>query len=107
MPAIATAFMAIHLEIVKQLCPVTLMKNVELSPERTLNPKPNSLLFHHPPQTRERQPVITKRLPVPRRDHVDGVWQLRQNFVGMLHGRGFVYRRKTRQSFSPEMLPFE
>ena len=83
------------------------MKNVELSPARTLNPKPNALLFHHTPQTRERQSVITKRLPVPRRHHVDGVWQLRQNFVCMLHWLGFVYRRKARQSFSPEMLAFE
>src|SRR5688572_27773315 len=104
MTAIATALVAIHLEIVKQLCPVVLMKNVELPPARTLNPKPDSLLFHHTPQTRERQSVITKRLPVPRRHHVDGVWQLRQDFVCMLHWREFVYRRKARQTFSPEML---
>src|SRR5687767_3937084 len=107
MPAIATTLMAIHLEIVQQLCQGMLMKYVELSPARTINPKPNSLLVHHPPQTRERQPVITKYLHVPRRHHVDGLWQLRQNFVCLLHWLGLVQGRKACQSFSPKMLAFE
>ena len=83
------------------------MKNVELPAPRTLNPKPNSILFHDTPQTCERQPLIAKRLPMPRRDHVDGAWRMRQDFIGQLHWLRFVYRRKARQSFSPEMLAFE
>src|SRR5438093_745248 len=106
MAPIATLVVAIRFKIVQELLPIARVIFIQRSSPRSLYSEPSPVSIHHAPHPRERQAMITKRLAVARRNHVDRVWMRVHNVVSNIASFVFTNRWKTAETLSPKILSF-
>src|SRR5207302_2400736 len=105
-PPIAEFSIAIRFQIVQKLQPISLVIFIKRSPWRSFNPEPDAIAIHHAAHARERQTVITKRLPMTRGHHIDRLGTRRYDFVDDVVTFILADRWEPVETLSPNVLSF-
>src|ERR1041385_3311953 len=104
---IATVRVPILSKIAKQLEPVTRVIVVKRSTPRSFDAKPNPILIHYASNSRERQTVITQRLPMPRRNCINIPRGVKNNLFGSVACFSFIHGRETCEPLAPKLPSLE